>query len=132
MHLVNHVPDGSVNSRFDYTFDALGRRTGMTTLDGQWTYNYDAVGQLTHAVFASTNPTVPNQDLAYEYDAAGNRVRMIVNGVVTTYQANDLNEYTTIGTARPLRKIVNFIIIVPTLSCCCFQFARIRSSMSSR
>ncbi len=48
-HLVNHAPDGSVNSRFDYTFDKLGRRTGMGTLDGLWTYDYDAIGQLTHA-----------------------------------------------------------------------------------
>ena len=26
LHLINHAPDGSVNSRFDYTYDSLGRR----------------------------------------------------------------------------------------------------------
>src|SRR5262249_40605009 len=56
-------------------------------------------GQLVHAVFVSANPSVANQDLVYEYDAAGNRVRTIVNGVTTSYQANDLNQYTTISTA---------------------------------
>jgi RHS repeat-associated protein len=100
LHLVNRAPGGAVNSRFDYTYDDLGRRTGMTTLDGQWTYESDALGQLTHAVFASTNPAVPNQDLRYEYDAAGNRVRTVVNGKVTGYTANDLDQYTQVGTAK--------------------------------
>jgi RHS repeat-associated protein len=99
LHLVNHAPGGSVNSRFDYVYDRLSRRTGMGTLDGQWTYAYDATGQLTHAVFASTNPEIPNQDLAYVYDALGNRVRTIENGVTTEYSTNNLNQYTTVGLA---------------------------------
>ena len=41
------LPAGAVNSRFDYTYDALGRRTRMTTLDGVWAYTYDGTGQLT-------------------------------------------------------------------------------------
>src|SRR5581483_11681791 len=98
-HVVNHAPDGSVNSHFDYSYDGLGRRTGMATADGQWTYRYDATGQLTHATFASSNPALPDQDLTYEYDAAGNRVRTTVNGTVTPYQTNDLNQYTMVGTA---------------------------------
>ena len=97
--IVNHASDGSVNSQFDYTYDALRRRTAMTTLDGAWTYTYDAVGQLTHAVFASTNPDVPDQDLSYEYDAVGNRIRAIENGVTTDYTTNELNQYTQVGTA---------------------------------
>ena len=94
---MHHAPDGSINSRFDYTYDALGQRTGMTTLDGQWTYTYDLTGQLIHAVFASTNPSIPNQDLSYEYDALGNRVRTIINGITTNYTTNTLNQYTTVG-----------------------------------
>src|SRR5207244_3722141 len=47
LHLVNYAPDGTINSRFDYTYDRLGRRTSMTTLQGTWTYTYDALGQLT-------------------------------------------------------------------------------------
>jgi len=95
--IVNSAPDGSVNSRFDYTYDALGRRTGMGTIDGDWTYSYDLTGQLSHAVFVSTNPDIPSQDLSYEYDAVGNRVRTIENGVTTDYVTNALNQYTSSG-----------------------------------
>ncbi len=101
LHLVNFAPDGSVNSRFDYTYDGLGNRSTMTTLDGQWTYTYDAIGELTHAVFASNDPsTVSNQDLQYFYDPAGNRTQTIINGVTTTYLSNNLNQYTSIGNEK--------------------------------
>src|SRR5262249_40747721 len=97
-HLVNHAPDGSVNSRFDYTYGDLGNRKTTINGDGQWTYTYDAISELTHAVFASSNPAaVPNQDLQYFYDPAGNRTHTIINGVTTTYVSNKLNQYTSIG-----------------------------------
>ena len=44
-------------------------------------------------------PRIPDQDLAYEYDAMGNRVRTIENGVVTDYTTNALNQYTQVGSA---------------------------------
>src|SRR5262249_45129631 len=97
LHLVNYAPGGSVNSRFDYTYNALGLETTEATLDGTWTYTYDADGQLIHAVFASTNPTVPSQDLAYNYDAMGNRLTTVINGVTTAYTTNNVNEYTSVG-----------------------------------
>ena len=50
-HLINYAPPAVVNSRFDYVYDDLGRRTRMTTLDGVWNYTYDGIGQLTRAVF---------------------------------------------------------------------------------
>jgi RHS repeat-associated protein len=99
LHLVNHAPDGAVNSRFDYTYDRLGRRSSMSTVDGVWTYEHDAIGELTHAVFHSTKPAIPDQDLVYEYDAMGNRVRTIENGVETVYTTNALNQYTQVGSA---------------------------------
>ena len=46
---------GTVNSSFAYTYNNLGLCTTETTLQGKWTYSYDAAGQLTHAVFASSN-----------------------------------------------------------------------------
>ena len=52
---------------------------------------------MTHAVFASTNPAVANQDEAYFYDAAGNRTQTIINGVTTVYTTNNMNEYTQVG-----------------------------------
>ncbi len=97
IHLINYAPDNAVNSRFDYTYDSVGQRISMATSDGTWAYAYDATGQLIRAVFTSTNPQVPNQDLSYEYDALGNRVRTVENGVETAYDTNELNEYTSVG-----------------------------------
>jgi RHS repeat-associated protein len=100
LHLVNHAPGGAVNSRFDYTYDVLGRRTSMSTLEGLWTYEYDATGQLMRVLFASNDPgTVPHHDLTYVYDAAGNRVQTLINGVTTDYVSNSMNQYDTVGTA---------------------------------
>src|SRR5262249_32315566 len=100
LSLANYAPDGSVNSRFDYTYDDLGRRTKMVTVDGIWTYSYDATGQLTHAAFAPLNPETPAQDLAYTYDAVGNRVSTVVNGAAIGYASNSLNEYIDAGSAN--------------------------------
>ena len=97
LHLVNYQPDGSVLSRFDYTYDSRGRRTQMATSYGAWTYEYDDIGQLTHAVLASTDPDIPDQDLTYVYDAVGNRIRTIINGVTTEYTTNNMNQYVTVG-----------------------------------
>jgi len=99
LHLVNHAPDGSANSRFDYMYDQLGRRMGMATLDGTWGYEYDDSGQLTHAVFDSVKAEISDQDLTYVYDAVGNRIRTIINGVTTEYSTNNMNQYTAVGTA---------------------------------
>jgi RHS repeat-associated protein len=99
VYLVNYGPDDSVQSRFDYTYDAAGRRDSMTTLDRQWTYGYDATDQLVRAVFVSTNSAISNQDLAYQYDLAGNRISVTRNGVVETYATNSMNQYETVGAA---------------------------------
>lgn len=95
--VVNYAAGGAITSRYDYTYDALGRRRTLHTLDGDWTYGYDAAGRLTSAVFVSTNPLIANQNCSYSYDAAGNRTSVTVNGVTTAYQANALNQYTSVG-----------------------------------
>ncbi len=100
LDVVNYAPDGTINSRFDDTFDSLGRLITKATLDGTWTFTYDAVGELTHAVFVSTNPQVADEDLAYSYDAAGNRTQTVINGVTTDYTTNNMNEYTQVGDAQ--------------------------------
>jgi len=96
LNLTNALANGTVISWFNYTYDSRGRRTTMSTLDGNWTYTYDDIGQLTHAVFASTS-TIPNQGLTYVYDAAGNRTQTIENGVATAYTVNNLNQYFSVG-----------------------------------
>jgi RHS repeat-associated protein len=97
VHIVNHAPDGTVNSRFDYSYDQDGRVMAMTALDGQWVYEHDDAGQLTRAVFTSLNPAVPSQDLVYAYDPAGNRTFTVGNAATTGYLANTLNQYTKMG-----------------------------------
>jgi RHS repeat-associated protein len=98
LHLINYTPGGAINSRFDYGYNSLGLETTEGTLDGTWTYSYDADGELTQAVFASNNPaSIPNQNLVYNYDAMGNRTSTVINGVTTTYVSNDMNEYTSVG-----------------------------------
>jgi RHS repeat-associated protein len=97
--LVNYAANNAINSKFEYTYDSLGRRTSMNTLEGKWDYTYDKIGQVTRAVFTSSNTSVsPNQDLTYVYDAAGNRIQTIENGVTGNYTTNNLNQYTQSGT----------------------------------
>ncbi len=94
--------NSTVNSFDNYHYDALHNVAIDTNQDGQWVYTYDADGQLTKAVF-TPNATDPDgltaQNLQYVYDAAGNRVSESVNGVVTTYVVNNVNEYTSSTTA---------------------------------
>ncbi len=90
-HLVNHQADGTVSSRFDYSYDAAGHRTEVTTLDGATHYDYDPIGQL-------TGVTLPDgRHIESRYDAAGNRISVEDNGALTNYVANDLNQYTDVG-----------------------------------
>ena len=91
LSIVNYASDGTVNSRFDYTYDELGRVATMTTLAGTATYGYDADGRLASATLAD------GTGITYRYDAAGNRTAVIENGVATTYTSNELDEYITVG-----------------------------------
>ena len=97
--VVNTAPDGSVNSRFDYTYDALGRRAGEIGPAGAWAYEYDLNGQLTRAVFTPAGVGGEELDIRYVYDPAGNRVRTVVNGQAAEYDANSRNQYEQVGSA---------------------------------
>jgi YD repeat-containing protein len=63
-------------------------------------YQYDLLGQLTKAVFTSTNATISNQVSNYFYDAMGNRTVTVINGVTTEYTTNSLNQYLKSGTRQ--------------------------------
>ena len=90
LDLINHAPDGTVNSRSDYSYDEFGRTISMTTTEGTWHYSYDAAGRLTSVAY-------PGGQLQYTYDAAGNRTAVTDNNGTTTYTVNSLNETTSIG-----------------------------------
>lgn len=93
VYVVNLAPDNSVNSRFDYAYDSLGRCTTMTTLEGTWQYGYDANSQLTSVQLPD------GRTINYQYDAAGNRIAVTDNGAAISYTTNNLNQYTAVGGA---------------------------------
>jgi len=57
LEVINYAPDGTTNSSFVYTYNDLDQCTTMTTVDGRWVYTYDAIGQLTQAVFTPNSAT---------------------------------------------------------------------------
>ncbi|MEQ8785303.1 MAG: CARDB domain-containing protein [Pirellulaceae bacterium] len=91
--LVNHRPDDSVNSSFAYTYDALGRQTSVTTLDGTTSYDYDLAGQLVGVHLPG------GRTITYAYDDNGNRLLVTDGGVTTFYTTNGLDQYTQVGAA---------------------------------
>ena len=91
LSIVNYKPDNSINSRYDYTYNQLGQRTSLTTLEGKTSYGYDLTGQLTSVALAS------GRSIEYKYDAAGNRITVKDSGATTNYSTNNLNQYTTVG-----------------------------------
>ncbi len=94
--------NSKINSFDVYTYDSLGNVLTDTNQDGAWTYTYDADSQLIGAVFAANNSDpdgVPNQNIQYVYDDAGNRISETVNGVLTTYAVNNVNEYVSSTTS---------------------------------
>jgi len=82
--------DNSIS--FDYTYDKAGNRLSME-IDGgnQHDYTYDKIYRLN----AVDYPV--GDDAAYYYDSVGNRTSM-TKGTTTSYTANNLNEYVTVGT----------------------------------
>ncbi len=93
LSLVNFAPNGTVNSSFSYTYDALGHESSMTTAGGKTTYGYDADGQLVSVQLPS------GELITYAYDAMGNRTVVSDNGATTSYTTNSTNEYTSVGGA---------------------------------
>jgi RHS repeat-associated protein len=91
LHLVNYSGPSVINSRFDYTYDATGRKIAMTTLDGNWQYSYDADGQVTSVAPPTTSA------VQYTYDAAGNRITTVSGTATTNYNVDNLNQYTSVG-----------------------------------
>ena len=93
--IVHRDNQNSIQSQFIYTYDALGRRQTMTTLEGTTNYGYDPAGRLIHVEIPG------GRVIDYVYDAMGNRQLVTDGGVPTVYSVNNLNQYTSIGQSIP-------------------------------
>jgi YD repeat-containing protein len=62
----NYVKDGQSLSRFQYEYDAVGRRTALTDSYGRHEFAYDEAGQLIAARWQQMGKE------RFGYDAAGN------------------------------------------------------------
>jgi RHS repeat-associated protein len=106
---MNTGAGGTVNNEFDlsgrltvanpgtnkekiYTYDNNGSLTSVTAPNTPWynrTYTYDALNRLDHA-------EGPYGIIDYTYDAVGNRLTKVTNGIIDTYayitDTNKLNE----------------------------------------
>lgn len=78
-------------AHYDYTLDANGNRTSMTSGAGTESYTLDTLNRITKA-------TYPNGDtVTYTYDSAGNRTSETINGVTANYAYNSAGELVGVG-----------------------------------
>ena len=109
LHKIENKAGGTVVSSYTYTVNPISQRTSVATAGtafagtaADWTWGYDALGQLTTADHANTNAS----DRAYQYDSIGNREKTAA-GTLTlpgnvNWVSNPLNQYTTAdGVALP-------------------------------
>jgi RHS repeat-associated protein/uncharacterized repeat protein (TIGR01451 family) len=89
-----HHDNGSTAlAHFDYTLDAAGNRTAVSSAAGTESYGYDAAGRLTAVTYGDGGTG------AYGYDAAGNRLTATVGGVITSYAYDAAGQLTSAGAA---------------------------------
>ena len=99
---VENKVGGTTVSKYDYTNDTIGRRTGVQKSGTAFTatdtiaWGYDNRSQVTSAV-AATDATY---DYTYAYDPIGNRTSSVTKEtgtpVTTGYTSSQLNQYTAI------------------------------------
>jgi RHS repeat-associated protein len=99
------ISEVTPQAEVDYTYDSAGRRTSMIIKNGPpaaqfaqpaITYSYDAADRLTaiHQAAGSINGGVP-QDIAFAYDAAGQRTQVTFPNGATAAYAYDLSSQLT-------------------------------------
>lgn len=92
--VLNTCGDSDVVSRFEYGYNERHLRKEINTTQGTWKVGYDGADQL-----RSWSDYEGNM-VSITYDGAGNRQSMEVNGDVTTYAVNNLNQYKQIGDVK--------------------------------
>ena len=88
---------GATLAQYGYTDDSVGNRLTVTTIGvgypGTHTYGYDKTYQLRSTDYPDGYPF---PDETFSYDALGNRTTVVTTNT-TTYVANNLNQYATVG-----------------------------------
>ena len=84
---------GATISRYEYTYDALGRQTSMTNAEGRYDYTHDLLGRLTSV----TTPS--GREIAYQYDADGSRLAVTDDGTTDDYSVGVGGRYDSAGNA---------------------------------
>lgn len=89
----NYNSDETLLSFFEYSYDEFGNMISVNENEGTWSYRYDKGGQLTHVISPNNETTV------YTYDLSGNRTSVVTKDGVVNYNSNELNQYTSYGSA---------------------------------
>jgi len=85
-------PDGD---RTTFQYDRADRRTTLIDANGTIRkYQYDATGRLTTQIEYVTSSNLPFVTMVDSYDAVGNRVSHVQDGVVTTWVYDDIYRLT--------------------------------------
>lgn len=107
--IVEQGPRNRTISEFNYTYDEVGNRLSTSIKDhnGQTrdTYQYDETYQVSGANYQSTiNDQATGEarrQVNFTYDGVGNRIEVNVDGSITRYTANSLNQYIEVGEFNP-------------------------------
>jgi RHS repeat-associated protein len=89
--MTNFAPSGAIQSSFNYTYNAAGMRSSITTLEGVRTNEYDHISQLKRVTYADSS------FVQYCFDAAGNRTNVTTKTETDDYIVNALDQYEEAG-----------------------------------
>jgi RHS repeat-associated protein len=102
-------PEGTVHYEYDPATGQLvstwtgGSGTTQSTADDRTDYGYDELGRLDTVTALRLRGSTVGQATSYSYDLAGNRhSTSVANGLVTTYQYDNLNRLTQQETTGPV------------------------------
>jgi RHS repeat-associated protein len=93
-----HSNGGATLASYAYSLGPAGNRLSVTEMDGssiEWIYD-DAYRLIGESRLDSGGTTV--SETAFSYDAVGNRLSMVVDGMTTSYSYNALDQMLSAGT----------------------------------
>ncbi len=88
----------SVNRNYSYVYDDASRITSISEPRGTIATSYSDRNEVTGITEPSGSPFA---DQAFTYDAGFNRATWTLGTTTTSYTANNLNQYTAVGSATP-------------------------------